>query len=136
MVGPRIYEVDEANELILTFNEAFDELDGLRVVIKAAKIKLNALEMIWGQSLNSDENPDHKEGAALLEELQKLEEKFTAVVHRLNEMGATVKDLEKGLVDVYAVREGRLIFLCWKRGEEAFEAWHHVDEGFAGRQGL
>lgn len=136
MVGPRIYEVDEANELVPTFNEAFDELDGLRDQIKTAKIKLNALEMIWGHSLNNDENPDHKEGVALLEELQKLEETFTAVVHKLNELGATVKDLEEGLVDVYHVREGRLVFLCWKRGEDAFEAWHHVDEGFAGRHAL
>ena len=41
-----------------------------------------------------------------------------------------------GLADVYHVRDGRLVFLCWKRDEEEFEAWHHVDEGFAEREGL
>jgi len=32
--------------------------------------------------------------------------------------------------------DGVVYYLCWKRGEKAFEAWHHVDSGFAGRQPL
>jgi hypothetical protein len=89
--------------------------------------------MIWGSALNKDDNPDHAEGLALIEELKSLEERFSEIVHRLNELGATVKDLDEGLVDLYHVREGRLVFLCWKRGEDAFAAWHHVDDGFADR---
>ena len=136
MPGPRVYDIDEANELIPTFEEAFDKLDRCRESLRTAKIKLNALEMIWGANLNKDDNPDHAEGLALVEEMKSLEEKFSGVVHKLNELGATVKDLDDWLVDVYHVREGRLVFLCWKRGEEAFEAWHHVDDGFADRQAL
>lgn len=136
MVGPRIYEVEEANELIPLFVETFEKLDGVRDRIRAAKIKLNALEMIWGTRLDDAANPDHHEGRALLEELQSLEERFKGTLHGLNEANAHVKDFEKGLVDVYHVREGRLVFLCWSRGENRFEFWHHVDHGFAGRQPL
>ena len=136
MVGPKIYDIEEANVLIPTFEAAFDELDSIREELKVAKIKLNALEMIWGQALNSDENPDHKEGVSLLEEMKSLEEKFSAIINRLNAEGATVKDLEEGLVDLYHVREGLLVFLCWKRGEDEFNSWHHVDAGYDDRQEL
>ena len=54
----------------------------------------------------------------------------------LGEQSVTVKDVDSGLCDLYHVREGRLVFLCWKRGETKFEAWHHVDSGFAGREPL
>ena len=136
MVGPKIYDIDEANVLIPTFEAAFEELDGIREELKVAKIKLNALEMIWGQALNSDENPDHQEGVSLLEEMKSLEEKFSAIINRLNAEGATVKDLDEGLVDLYHVREGLLVFLCWKRGEDEFGSWHHVDAGYDDRQEL
>jgi len=136
MVGPRIYEVEEANTLIPMFEEAFTKLDELREKIRTAKIKLNALEMIWGTNLNEEDNPDHHEGRALLEELQSLEERFKGALHGLNEASAHVKDFEKGIVDVYHVREGRLVFLCWSRGEEHFDNWHHVDAGFAEREPL
>ena len=96
MVGPKIYDIEEANVLIPTFEAAFEELDGIREELKVAKIKLNALEMIWGQALNSDENPDHKEGVSLLEEMKSLEEKFSAIINRLNAEGATVKDPRRG----------------------------------------
>ena len=136
MVGPKVYDIDEANVLIPTLEAAFDELDSLREQLKVAKIKLNALEMIWGQALNSSENPDHKEGVSLLEEMKALEEKFSGVINRLNAVGATVKDLDEGLVDLYHVRDGLLVFLCWKRGENEFGSWHHVDAGYENRQEL
>ena len=136
MVGPHVYEIEEANELIPMFEEAFVKLDGLRERIKDAKIKLNALEMIWGTNLNEEDNPDHHEGRSLLEELQSLEDRFKGSLHNLNDANAHVKDFEKGIVDVYHVREGRLVFLCWSRGEDAFDNWHHVDAGFTDRQPL
>jgi hypothetical protein len=136
MVGPKVYDIDEANGLIPALEAAFEELDGIREELKVAKIKLNALEMIWGPSLNRSENPDHQEGTSLLEEMRSLEEKFSGVISRLNGVGATVKDLDQGLVDLYHVRESMLVYLCWKRGEEEFSAWHHVDAGYENRQEL
>ncbi len=136
MPGPRVYELEEANELIPVFENAFEELDALREQLRTAKIKLNALEMIWGSALSEKENPDFKERTSLLEELKKLEEQFGEVVNRLAEVGATVKDLDMGLVDLYHVREGHLVCLCWKRGEDEILAWHDVDTGYSDRQDL
>lgn len=136
MVGPRVFTVDEANALIPEFESAFVEIDELRERLKSAKVKLNALEMIWGNELNSNDCPDRPEALDVVEQLKSIEEEIAAVVSRLNTAGATVKDVQAGLLDVYHVRDGRLVFLCWKRGETEFEAWHHVDTGFAHRQSL
>ena len=32
------------------------------------------------------------------------------------------------------MHEGRLVFLCWRLGEDAVTHWHELDAGVAGRQ--
>jgi len=136
MPGPRIYTVEQANELVPELEQAFARLDTLRDQLRNAKIKLTAIEMIWGSKVNDDDCPDHNEGVHLVRQLKELEESFQTVLQELAEHSATVKDVEAGLIDLYHVRDGQLVFLCWKRGEKKFEAWHHVDAGFAGREPL
>ncbi len=58
-----------------------------------------------------------------------------ALVRTIGEMGAEVKDLDRGLVDFPSVRRGREIYLCWKLGEgERISWWHELKTGFAGRR--
>jgi hypothetical protein len=45
-----------------------------------------------------------------------------------------IKDINSGLVDFLAQREGRDIYLCWQYGEDHIRHWHDLDAGFAGRQ--
>ena len=54
----------------------------------------------------------------------------------LQELGLMLKDPQLGLVDFPALREGELVELCWKLGEEQVSHWHRVGEGFAGRKPL
>lgn len=57
-------------------------------------------------------------------------------VGELAELGVECKSLADGLVDFPSEREGRVVYLCWRAGEEAVTHWHEVDAGFAGRQPL
>jgi hypothetical protein len=54
----------------------------------------------------------------------------------IHELGALVKDVDRGLVDFPALRDGEEVLLCWKLGEDEIAYWHGVDEGFAGRKEL
>lgn len=54
----------------------------------------------------------------------------------LEAVGCVFKGFDAGLVDFYALREDRLVFLCWRQGEEQITHWHEVDAGYAGRQPL
>lgn len=55
----------------------------------------------------------------------------------LFEMGVQLKDYSRGLIDFPALRDGRIVLLCWQLGEdEEIEWWHEMEAGFAGRQRL
>jgi hypothetical protein len=54
----------------------------------------------------------------------------------LQQVGCVFKGFEEGLVDFYSLREDRLVFLCWRYGEERIAHWHDLDAGAAGRQPL
>lgn len=51
-------------------------------------------------------------------------------------LGVEIKDFDKGLCDFPHMRDGRVVYLCWMKGEDGIEWWHDIDAGFAGRQPL
>jgi hypothetical protein len=54
----------------------------------------------------------------------------------LDEMGAVLKDPRTGLIDFYGRVEGKLVWLCWKFGEQEVNHYHALDEGFSGRKAI
>lgn len=71
---------------------------------------------------------------AAQDELRSLAEASTACVDRLLDLGVLVKDPDLGLVDFPALREGEMVLLCWRVGEDAVTQWHGMTDGFAGRR--
>jgi len=63
-------------------------------------------------------------------------ERINGYLQELEQIGCVFKGFEAGLVDFYALREDRLVFLCWRLGEAHITHWHEVDAGFAGRRPL
>jgi hypothetical protein len=61
-------------------------------------------------------------------------ERINGYVKELESVGCRLKGFEQGLVDFYGMHEGRLVFLCWQRGEAAVTYWHELDAGFTGRR--
>ena len=57
-------------------------------------------------------------------------------VANLNGMGIQLKGPLQGLIDFPSYRDGELIELCWKLGEERVEHWHRIGEGYSGRKKL
>jgi hypothetical protein len=70
---------------------------------------------------------------------QVVSEGFVAMRAALGELqgvGVVLRDLERGLVDFPALREGEEIYLCWVEGELEVAFWHDLESGFAGRRPL
>ena len=64
---------------------------------------------------------------------------LVALSRALNELDAVdvvVRDVDRGLVDFPALRDGEEVYLCWLVDEEEIRFWHAPDAGFAGRQPL
>ena len=54
----------------------------------------------------------------------------------LAQVGCHFKDFDSGLVDFPAMFEERLVYLCWRAGEDRVAHWHDIDSGVAGRRPL
>jgi hypothetical protein len=54
----------------------------------------------------------------------------------LERLDIVVRDLERGLVDFPALRDGHEVYLCWLLDEPSVGHWHGVEAGFAGRRPL
>jgi len=64
---------------------------------------------------------------------------LVALSRALNELDAVdvvVRDVERGLVDFPALRDGEEVYLCWLVDEDKIRFWHAPDAGFAGRRPL
>ena len=60
-----------------------------------------------------------------------------AAAAELQAMEVVLRDLDRGLVDFPAIREGEEVYLCWVESEEdSIGHWHDLDSGYSGREPL
>jgi hypothetical protein len=57
-------------------------------------------------------------------------------IRQIEAWGIVVQDLDTGLCDFPAERDGRVVFLCWRVGEPRIGHWHEIGAGFRNRQPL
>jgi hypothetical protein len=62
--------------------------------------------------------------------------RLEALIGELDDLGVQLKGIEDGLVDFPSERDGHVVLLCWRAGEETIAWWHEIETGFAGRQPL
>jgi hypothetical protein len=74
--------------------------------------------------------------AALEQEVNDAATAVAAAIGEVQALGVLVKDLDSGLVDFPAKRDGEDILLCWQLGEDEVAFWHGLEDGYAGRRPL
>jgi hypothetical protein len=79
---------------------------------------------------------DSGEVVALKAELVVLVTAYHRGWQEVESLGAVVKDPQIGLVDFYGRVDDKLVWLCWKYGEDEVAHYHALDEGFAGRKAI
>jgi hypothetical protein len=130
-VPERIFTPDEANTALAEVRPAAERLVALRA-------RMRELEREQGRHVTTIGGNGAGYAATDLNaaqaELHRLAAAAAACVERLEAIGVVLKDLDLGLLDFPARRNGRGVLLCWHPGEEAVAWWHAVDEGYAGRK--
>jgi hypothetical protein len=121
---PKYYTPQEANNLLELVRPMVGELMGI-----GEKIRIHQPE-IWSVVEKSAGNGGNPELSRLLPDFDRLD----SILHRLQDMGIEVKDITVGLIDFPALHEDRVVYLCWKYGEESIQYWHEIEAGYAGRQ--
>lgn len=77
---------------------------------------------------NGGGEPGRRVGEAFLE--------VRGMLETLEEAEIVVRDIDRGLIDFPAMRDGREVYLCWELGEEEVGHWHDLSSGYGGRQPL
>ena len=125
MIHERHFSVAEANALLPRLEEVLAELREARDRLTDADLHEKLGE---AAPSNGGGSPGRQIGEAFLE--------VRGTLAGLAQLGLVVRDLDRGLVDFPAIRDGREVYLCWRVGEAEVGFWHGLEEGFAGRQPL
>jgi hypothetical protein len=119
----RRFTVDEANARLPDLREALARMREARQVILRSAERVQAAVARNG---GGREGKEYSDAMSLLRD----------EVERISKDGIILRDVETGLVDFPSERDGRLVYLCWRLGEEQVAFWHDVDTGFPGRRSL
>ncbi len=95
-------------------------------------VLLRTKDEIKKASANAPSDGGSAEGPRYIRALEEIYESLNGI----HEMGVIVKDLETGLCDFPYLLDGRVVYLCWKLGEDTIEWWHEIEDGYNGRQAL
>lgn len=124
MLMPRYFTLAEANEALKIIRPLMDD-----VMLIRQRILANQPE-IWSVVEKSAGNGGNLTLSKMVIEF----EKFDALIHRIQDTGAQIKDINIGLLDFSALKDGREVYLCWQHGEGDIAFWHEIEDGYAGRQ--
>ena len=120
----RYFTLHEANETLKLIRPLMEEVQTIRL-----KILRNQPEA-WPAIQKSAGNGGNRVLSNLVQEF----EKFDELIHRIQATDVLIKDINLGLLDFPAFKDGREVYLCWQYGEGDIAFWHEVEAGYAGRQ--
>ncbi len=121
---PRYFTLEEANAALETIRPLMEEIQSVRNNIIAHQPEA------WPAIEKSAGNGGNLTLSKLVEDFDRLDK----LLHKILDTGAQVKDINTGLLDFPALRDGHEVYLCWKYGEDQIAFWHEIEAGFAGRQ--
>jgi hypothetical protein len=117
------FTLEEAEAMLPDLREALTRMREARQVILRSAERVQATVASNG---GGPEGQEYSEAVTLLRD----------EVERISGQGIILRDVETGLVDFPSQREGKLMYLCWRLGEDRIGFWHDVDSGFPGRRPL
>lgn len=120
----RYFTLEQANETLNEIRQLMVEIEEIRQEIIARQSD------IWPVVERSAGNGGSLAASKLVKEFERLD----ALVHQVLATGTLFKDINLGLLDFPALKDGREVYLCWKNGEDEIAFWHEVEAGYAGRQ--
>ena len=121
---PRYFTLSEANQTLTIIRPFMDEIQAIR-----QKILINQPEA-WTAIEKSVGNGGSRSLSAIVQDFERLD----ALVHHILDTGVLIKDINIGLLDFPALKDGREVYLCWQYGEADIAYWHEVEAGYSGRQ--
>ncbi len=129
----RVFTPEEAEEALESVRPLAEEMVAARRELAA--LETRRVELLAPVAGNGG-GIDPAAASALLAEMDQYARRIAGCVAGIHELGALVKDLDRGLVDFPARGRSGDVLLCWRVGEAEIGYWHGPEEGFGGRKPL
>jgi hypothetical protein len=127
-MGIKLFTLGEANALL-------PRVTPLLITLRESKEQLDAASAALDRFTPAMRGNGHGMDAMSLErQIADLIAGIAPLLREIAELGIEIKDLNQGLIDFPSVRDGRVVYLCWRLGEGEISYWHDLDAGFAGRE--
>ena len=123
----KIYAVDEARELLPELRPRLHEMQDIWTELQPYREEARQI----GKRID--------DGGATLPGAGEYFPLITRLKHKFayfEKAGIEIKDPATGLIDFPSLRDGRVVYLCWRMDEENITHWHETNAGFSGRQPL
>ena len=129
-----LFSAEQATRMARELTPELERLVRLRRYAARVERQLEVMSLALAGA--SADNPDASEMRTLVERRQELAAQARDGLRLIHDRGCIVKDLDRGLIDFYALAGDRLVFLCWQLGEKEVSHWHTLAGGFSARQSL
>lgn len=130
-----LFSIEEATTLALKLKPELERLANMKRELDRLDVSAGVLSLTLSAG-GSEKGPEAQELASTRAARARLTAQISAGVEAIHRHGCLLKDLERGLLDFYALHGDRLVFLCWKKDEPEVAHWHSLESGFSGRQRL
>lgn len=123
MAHSRHYSLEEASDLLPELTELLEHM-------RAARDRLSDVEARAALAAASGSNGGGRPGRTVSEGFLELRDAMIWLRRR----EIVLRDLDRGLIDFPAHRDGAEVYLCWQAGEDEISFWHELEAGYAGRR--
>lgn len=131
-LGPKLFTLPQAEAVLPAVKEHLARFQDAYGRYEEVKREVSVLRLVSASGVDKA-NPDSATLQDKEREQQTLVREMQSIQHGLVGVGCVPKSIQDGLVDFFALKDERLVFLCWRQGEERIRAWHTLEAGYAGR---
>jgi len=132
----KVFTVEQADRLLPSLEAILREMDHRSLRLREVLELIVDAEEYWGDRIADPDVEGREKYRELLRERDDVQVSLQEDIERIGALGVVLKDYVQGLVDFYGRVDGRLVFLCWQRGEPSVRFYHALESGFAGRRPL
>ena len=125
-MNSKVFSVESANRLLPTVRSLLNDAKRLQKEVRSRT-------MDWEFMQLGDEEDTPLDGRTLLKrhavrtQIDRLVHKFNRRLELVEQLGGQVRDLDPGRVEFLSIRDGQIIVLCWREGEEKIGYWREYD---------
>jgi hypothetical protein len=130
----KLFTLEEANKTLPLVKMIVADIVRQFGVVEDLSRRLDSLDSSPKRRAK-DQDPYSEELGRTRAELETETAKLKEYMEELEKLGVELKGTD-GLCDFPSMRDGRMVYLCWRLGEPEIAYWHELHTGFGGRRPL